>query len=155
MDAAILLLLLRLPTIQAEVRFRRRGQVIGLPSVPRNLDPKPTSLPWRVDQKTMMKELSEPRKNKASEGPIRIPLVSLSFLFRFPLGVDFVGRKTAVVKKSLIEQFRRAIRKSRPGKRWNAIDKSAQFQRIVVWALTGVHRTLRLPGNPGHTDERS
>jgi hypothetical protein len=51
---------------------------------------------------------------------------------RFPVGVNFVGRTTAVVKKSLIEEFRRAIRKSRPGKRWNAIDKSEQFQRIAI-----------------------
>jgi hypothetical protein len=48
------------------------------------------------------------------------------------LGTNLVWRKTAVVGKSLIEEFREAVRKSRPGKRGNAIDERAQFQQRAI-----------------------
>lgn len=40
---------------------------VGLPSVPQNLGPKPTSLPTRVGEKSTTKEFSQLRKK---EGPL-------------------------------------------------------------------------------------
>ena len=82
MDAAFLLLFLRLPTIQAEVRFRAESPGHRLAIRAAEFRPEADFLAMAGAPKNHDEGIFGTSKERgAVEGPIRIPLDSLSFLF--------------------------------------------------------------------------
>ena len=101
MDAAFLLLFLRLPTIQAEVRFRAESPGHRLAIRAAEFRPEADFLAMAGAPKNHDEGIFGTSKERgAVEGPIRIPLDSLSFLFNV-LALPSISSKSLKFQSAL------------------------------------------------------